>query len=82
MCNNTFKCLKLKIMKVEWFKVSEKPPSVDDIVLMWNADRLYGNSAVGFYENGKWYLFHTDTSEDPVTPPTHWCYLPDSPYEE
>lgn len=69
-------------MKTKWFKVSEKLPEDTDVVLMWHDCYIAGNAAVGFYDHGKWHLFHTSAIDKHIrVAPTHWRYLPKPPTE-
>jgi hypothetical protein len=66
---------------MSWISVKKQKPS-DGPVLIWSLFYANGNAAVAFYAAGKWYLFHSDTSYEPIQEPDYWMPLPAPPKME
>jgi len=64
---------------MEWFETKKKLPKLNDVVLVWYDYAINGNAAVCFCEDGKFYLYHSSSSDDEVPMPTHWTCLPAPP---
>lgn len=67
---------------MSWISVKDDLPEYDQLVLIWYKHMVNGNAAVAFCEVGKWYLFHTSTSDEPINEPDYWMPIPEPPKEE
>lgn len=61
-----------------WIETREQKPG-NEPVLAWYDMRINGNAAVVFYEDGKWFLFHSSAGDEPIKEPTYWMPLPCPP---
>ena len=66
------------VLPAGWIETRQQKPD-NEPVLAWYDMRINGNAAVVFYEDGKWFLFHSSANDEPIKEPKYWMPLPCPP---